>query len=189
MEGIERIEDISADGSNSRSSPQRDSGTTAAAPFVAGDGFFDSPASTSSNRTSSSFEPDTEGESPRAQKPKFEKPPVEIVPFTSLKGRINHDTLKALTFKPFQLAAMSEVQKRVLSLMPGLTESKLRGEAKEAVIAAGEDVEKAEVGAGRTDLLVKAKTGTGKTIVSDRADERITQGGWTHILGFPCTCD
>lgn len=60
---------------------------------------------------------------------------------------------------------MSEVQKRVLSLMPGLTGSKLRGQAREDVEQKGEDVEKAEKGEGRTDLLVKARTGTGKTIV------------------------
>lgn len=87
------------------------------------------------------------------------------VSFATLKGRINYDTLKALTVKPFKLESMSEVQKRVLALMPGLTASKLKGQAREEVEARGEDAEQAEKGAGRSDLLVKAKTGTGKTLV------------------------
>ncbi|WVF69970.1 hypothetical protein IAT40_004755 [Kwoniella sp. CBS 6097] len=87
-------------------------------------------------------------------------PAVEIVPFESLKGRIDHDSLKALTFKPFQLKAMSEVQKRVLGLMPQLAGGQLRGEAREAAEAEGKPL----AGKEREDLLVKAKTGTGKTI-------------------------
>lgn len=100
-------------------------------------------------------------------------PKVELVPFETLRGKINYDTLKALTFKPFQLTAMSEVQKRVLKLMPYLSGGKLRGVAREEAKHDGEEVKENEVEEdkegerrGREDLLVKAKTGTGKTIVS-----------------------
>jgi ATP-dependent RNA helicase MSS116 len=86
------------------------------------------------------------------------------VPFTSIKGRIDHDTFKALTFKPFKLTAMSEVQRRVMDLMPFLAGGKMRGPAREAAEAEGRSVEPEE--GSREDLLVKAKTGTGKTIVS-----------------------
>lgn len=66
---------------------------------------------------------------------------------------------------------MSEVQKRVLSLMPYLSGGKLRGVAREEGREGREpvenDVEEDEAGErrGREDLLVKARTGTGKTIV------------------------
>lgn len=60
--------------------------------------------------------------------------------FASLKGKIDADLLKALTGRPFRLTDMTEVQQRVLSKLPGL------------------------VTTNREDLLVKAKTGTGKTI-------------------------
>ena len=67
---------------------------------------------------------------------------------------------------------MSEVQKRVLKLMPYLAGGKLRGVAREArrsdeEEAAENDVQEDAEGEqrGREDLLVKAKTGTGKTIV------------------------
>ncbi|GFZ47673.1 hypothetical protein JCM24511_05420 [Saitozyma sp. JCM 24511] len=84
------------------------------------------------------------------------------VPFTSIKGRIDHDTFKALTFKPFKLTAMSEVQRRVMELMPFLAGGKMRGPAREAAEAEGRSIEPEE--GSREDLLVKAKTGTGKTI-------------------------
>lgn len=77
---------------------------------------------------------------------------------------MDHDTLKSLTFKPFNLIAMSEVQKRVLGRMPELAGGKtamsiVNAETPEET-AAREEREKH----GREDLLVKAKTGTGKTI-------------------------
>jgi ATP-dependent RNA helicase MSS116 len=87
-----------------------------------------------------------------------------LVPFHSLKGRMDSDLLKALTFKPFNLIAMSEVQKRVLSRMPelagGLTQKCVRESETPEQVAAREERESR----GREDLLVKAKTGTGKTI-------------------------
>lgn len=94
-------------------------------------------------------------------------------PFTSLKGRVDPDILKALTVKPFKLESMSEVQKRVLSLMPELSGGKPKASAVE-IGEAGEEVMQTNVvgqkvstaARGKLDLLVKAKTGTGKTIVS-----------------------
>jgi ATP-dependent RNA helicase MSS116 len=97
---------------------------------------------------------------------------VQIVPFDTLRGYVNHDTLKALTFKPFTLSSMSEVQRRVLKLMPYLAGGKLssvalQSESEGELIDNPDAVENAEgVKRGREDLLVKAKTGTGKTIVS-----------------------
>ena len=107
---------------------------------------------------------------------------MELVPFETLKGRINYDTLKALTFKPFQLTAMSEVQKRVLKLMPYLAGGRLRGVARDTAESVArhdakefvkQDVEEDPDGErrGREDLLVKAKTGTGKTIVGPELAE------------------
>lgn len=73
----------------------------------------------------------------------------ELVAFQSLKGAVHPQTVKALTVKPFKFEHMSEVQRRVLTRLP-----ELAGASKD-----GKVVE-------REDLLVKAKTGTGKTIVS-----------------------
>jgi ATP-dependent RNA helicase MSS116 len=62
---------------------------------------------------------------------------------------------------------MSEVQKRVLKMMPQLAGQKLRGVARQEAEERGEkvDVEEGREWEGRQDLLVKAKTGTGKTLV------------------------
>ena len=68
---------------------------------------------------------------------------------------------------------MSEVQRRVLSLMPYLAGGKISSVARQSeqdgeLIDNADAVEDAEgVKRGREDLLVKAKTGTGKTIVSE----------------------
>ena len=99
------------------------------------------------------------------------KQDVKLIPFDTLRGYINDDTLKALTFKPFTLSAMSEVQRRVLRLMPylsgGTVESVARQRELDGVPLQYTAVENEELKArGRQDLLVKAKTGTGKTIVS-----------------------
>jgi ATP-dependent RNA helicase MSS116 len=71
--------------------------------------------------------------------------------FASLKGAIDYDTLKALTTKPFNLTTMSSVQAEVLPLLPQIAEPYS---------------EEHEVGSPRPprDLLVKARTGTGKTL-------------------------
>ncbi|TFY79531.1 hypothetical protein EWM64_g4478 [Hericium alpestre] len=68
--------------------------------------------------------------------------------FRSLAGKVSDKTLKALTESPFKLKHMSSVQSEVLSLLPSLADPS----------ADSQSSEKAR------DLLVKAKTGTGKTI-------------------------
>ena len=70
------------------------------------------------------------------------------IPFADLKGRINHDTLKALTKNPMNLTWMTPVQAAVLPLLPDLARPYQKGAEQ----------------TGPRDLLVKAKTGTGKTI-------------------------
>lgn len=108
---------------------------------------------------------------------------VQLVPFDSLRGYVNYDTLKALTFKPFTLSAMSEVQRRVLKLMPYLAGGKLSSVARQSeedgeLVDNPDAVENPEgLKRGREDLLVKAKTGTGKTIVSDHL--------YPHIYTLP----
>ncbi|WWC59309.1 uncharacterized protein I303_101860 [Kwoniella dejecticola CBS 10117] len=142
--------------SSSRSSSSTSpSSSSPRSPKAEDDGFF-APSLTESSRSqasSASSAVPPEGSSRTG-------PAVDIVPFESLKGKIDHDTLKALTFKPFQLKAMSEVQKRVLGLMPSLGGGRLKGQAREDAEAVGQVEEAKE----REDLLVKAKTGTGKTI-------------------------
>ena len=69
--------------------------------------------------------------------------------FSSLKGAIHYDTLKALTMKPFNLTHMSPVQAEVLPLLPQIAEP---------YSADSPD------GPRPRDLLVKSRTGTGKTL-------------------------
>ncbi|KAF7348624.1 DEAD-domain-containing protein [Mycena venus] len=66
--------------------------------------------------------------------------------FQSLQGKISKETLDAITIKPFKLQNMSPVQAEVLPMLPALAEPFT-----------------AESGNVR-DLLVRAKTGTGKTL-------------------------
>lgn len=73
--------------------------------------------------------------------------------FTNLKGKINYDVYKALTQRPFNFEKMSSVQEAVLNLLPGLAQTTAAVEGSESN-AVNE----------RADLLVKAKTGTGKTV-------------------------
>ena len=98
--------------------------------------------------------------------------------FESLKRRVDHDTIKALTLRPFRFQNMSEVQYRVLSQMPeiaGIMERPPHGmSTREWLESLSEGSEgrkilqdKIENGVRKKDMLVKAKTGTGKTIVSD----------------------
>lgn len=101
---------------------------------------------------------------------------VDLIPFETLNRQVNYDTLKALTFKPFCLVAMSEVQRRVLTQMPYLIGGKMKRvrTQNEVEVIEQEPVEFDEsikddddkkAAEGKSDLLVKAKTGTGKTIV------------------------
>lgn len=70
--------------------------------------------------------------------------------FASLRGSISDNTLKALTHRPFTLTHMSPVQAAVLPLLPKLSDPH-------------EPSIDADASPPR-DLLVKAKTGTGKTL-------------------------
>ncbi|KAJ6608208.1 P-loop containing nucleoside triphosphate hydrolase protein [Mycena sp. CBHHK59/15] len=69
------------------------------------------------------------------------------VPFSSLKGKISKQTLDAIMVKPFKLETMSAVQAQVLPMLPDLAEPY-----------------SAETESNVRDLLVRAKTGTGKTL-------------------------
>ncbi|KAI3481098.1 hypothetical protein L1887_56672 [Cichorium endivia] len=71
--------------------------------------------------------------------------------FASLRGSIDYSLLKALTVKPFGYETMSAVQQSVLHLLPELASG------------VGANATPMPDGQGR-DMLVKAKTGTGKTI-------------------------
>ncbi|KAF8551749.1 DEAD-domain-containing protein [Imleria badia] len=84
-----------------------------------------------------------------------------------LEDRVNHDTLKALTVHPLQLETMTPVQERVTALLPNLARpwdpeqivpltvpSPLPPDWKPPIV---------DRNAAR-DILVRAKTGTGKTI-------------------------
>ncbi|KAJ9093581.1 hypothetical protein QFC19_008310 [Naganishia cerealis] len=94
-------------------------------------------------------------------------PPSPNLPFSVLKRRINHDSLKALTKRPFNFEYMSEVQERVLSLMPdlvGFEERPPHGMTKAEFEAQKSEEERNLPLPQKKDLLVKAKTGTGKTV-------------------------
>lgn len=68
--------------------------------------------------------------------------------FQTLSGRIHANTLKAITVHPFQHTYMSAVQARIFPLLPELAEPHDAQSSKDSP----------------RDLLVKAKTGTGKTM-------------------------
>jgi ATP-dependent helicase YprA (DUF1998 family) len=72
----------------------------------------------------------------------------ENTAFSTLRMKVNSDTLRAITEKPFNHAQMSSVQAAVLPLLPEL--------------ARPHDGD--EPHGPPRDLLVKAKTGTGKTL-------------------------
>ncbi|KAK7059775.1 DEAD-domain-containing protein [Favolaschia claudopus] len=68
------------------------------------------------------------------------------VPFSTLEGKVTKETLDAVTVKPFKLETMSPVQAEVLPMLPTLAEPYTPDSTHVR------------------DLLVRAKTGTGKTI-------------------------
>lgn len=84
---------------------------------------------------------------------------------------------------------MSEVQKRVLAMMPELAGGRpKRAAAEEGEVQEEETIQVNAVGQkvstaarGKHDLLVKAKTGTGKTIVRHQTRLRVL------TTGIPCT--
>jgi ATP-dependent RNA helicase MSS116 len=77
---------------------------------------------------------------------------ADMPEFASLKDAISFPTLKAITVKPFHLTHMSAVQAEVLPLLPHIAEPY--------------SADPPADGAPRPprDLLVRAKTGTGKTL-------------------------
>lgn len=72
--------------------------------------------------------------------------------FSTLQGRVSNETLKAITIKPHTLTHMSPVQAEVLPLLPEIAEP-----YSEHPPADGK-------ARPPRDLLVKARTGTGKTL-------------------------
>ncbi|KAF9226341.1 DEAD-domain-containing protein [Gyrodon lividus] len=92
---------------------------------------------------------------------------LDSLSLRSLKGRINYDTLKALTVRPLKLTTMTPVQTRVTSLLPDLA----RPWDPEGIVPPkvpnplppNWEPPIVDPNAPR-DLLVRAKTGTGKTI-------------------------
>ncbi|CAE6444470.1 unnamed protein product, partial [Rhizoctonia solani] len=77
---------------------------------------------------------------------------VDLIPFSSIKNLISPETYEAITYKPHQLKNMTPVQAAVLSLIPQLTQHHTE-------VKPGPD--------GKLpprDLMVRAKTGTGKTL-------------------------
>lgn len=96
--------------------------------------------------------------SKKAKGPPYKKEPGPLDDtFASLKHRIKYTIWSALVNKPFGFKTMSAVQKEVLGLLPELADPAARG-GPAMDSRSVEDHQKA------TDLLVKAKTGTGKTI-------------------------
>lgn len=75
----------------------------------------------------------------------------EPMRFAELEGKIGTKMLRALTDRPFGYETMSEVQSRVCEHLPSVAD------------AGGSERPTLSDGSGR-DMLVKAKTGTGKTL-------------------------
>ncbi|CAE7182012.1 unnamed protein product [Rhizoctonia solani] len=77
---------------------------------------------------------------------------INVVPFSSIKNLLSPETYEAITYKPYQLKNLTPVQTAVLSLLPQLTRHHTE-------LQPGPD--------GKLpprDLMVRAKTGTGKTL-------------------------
>jgi ATP-dependent RNA helicase MSS116, mitochondrial len=87
----------------------------------------------------------TEPESDTALDPQAEDPRPK---FSTLRTKASRDTLRAITERPFSHIHMSSVQAAVLPLLPELARP----------------YDKDESHGPPRDLLVKAKTGTGKTL-------------------------
>ncbi|SGZ23980.1 BQ5605_C023g09674 [Microbotryum silenes-dioicae] len=75
--------------------------------------------------------------------------------FASIKDTLHAPIFKAITQRPFKYETMSEVQEAVLALLPRLSNPPLPTTSQDG---ASESIEQAQ------DLLVRAKTGTGKTL-------------------------
>lgn len=86
------------------------------------------------------------------------------IPFSALKGVVSDSTFRSLTGKPFGYEMMSEVQGNILPRIDDIT---LPLPGSQAAPRAGDDADQDKpipFEDGPTDLLVKARTGTGKTI-------------------------
>ncbi|SCV69633.1 BQ2448_2653 [Microbotryum intermedium] len=75
--------------------------------------------------------------------------------FASIKDSLHAPIYKAITQRPFKYETMSEVQQAVLALLPRLSNPPVPTTPKGGAL---ESIEQAQ------DLLVRAKTGTGKTL-------------------------
>ncbi|KAI5115568.1 hypothetical protein M0805_004616 [Coniferiporia weirii] len=82
-----------------------------------------------------------------------EEPVNEALPFSSLRGKVSPETLEAITVRPMKLTTMTPVQEAVLSMLPELAEP-FRPDQE-----GGATADKSP-----RDLMVRAKTGTGKTL-------------------------
>jgi len=74
------------------------------------------------------------------------------VPYTELMPHVTFETYQALTHRPMKLKTMTAVQSAVFNFMPGLASPSATYDPSP------------EAQAGRKDLLIQAKTGTGKTL-------------------------
>lgn len=114
------------------------------------------PATSSSSSSSSSAPPASSAPSTTSEVQSTTESTTSTDKFSNLKGKINGALYKALTQRPFNFEKMSSVQEAVLNLLPELAveapKNREGGEEAQAINKA------------RQDLLVKAKTGTGKTI-------------------------
>ncbi|KAF8624933.1 hypothetical protein AX15_005630 [Amanita polypyramis BW_CC] len=79
--------------------------------------------------------------------------------FQTLESSIHPNTLKAITRDPFNLSTMSQVQSKVLPLLPGLAMPHQHPKSNTLDTSATPPPSSSP-----RDLLVKAKTGTGKTL-------------------------
>ena len=80
-----------------------------------------------------------------------------------LEDRVNHDTLKALTVHPLQLESMTPVQERVTALLPNIA---YPWDPEQIVVLSSLPSDRKPPVVDRNtprDILVRAKTGTGKT--------------------------
>ncbi|CAO1631269.1 unnamed protein product [Sympodiomycopsis kandeliae] len=85
------------------------------------------------------------------------------VAFSTLKGVVSDSTYKSLTKSPFNYTMMSEVQSNILPKVANVTRP-LPGSLPAPSSTASQDEEPIDGSQGPTDLLVKARTGTGKTL-------------------------
>ncbi|KAG8794613.1 hypothetical protein FRC12_023111 [Ceratobasidium sp. 428] len=83
--------------------------------------------------------------------PAEKEPKPDLVPFSNIKDLVTRETYNAITVKPYKLTHMTPVQSAVLPLLPQLTKHH-------------SEVEQVDGKTPPRDLLVRAKTGTGKTL-------------------------